>query len=197
VSLADGWRWDVDVFPDVRLLTARLLLRPFGRNDIPAVSVGCADEVTQRWLPLPAPYDEVLAERWCTREAERLREAGDGIQLAMAERDGDRFVGSVCLKRTVWRAGVTELGYWTMPDARGRGYAAEAAARLARWALADTRIHRVWLSAATGNVASQRVARRAGFTFEGVARSAGFVHGGRVDLQIYSLIRGDPAAAGS
>ena len=45
--------------------------------------------------------------------------------------------------------------------------------------------------AATGNAASRRVTEKAGFRAEGVARSAGYVHGGRVDLVIYSLVRSD------
>ena len=172
-------------------MTQRLTLRPFDARDVPAVAVACADEVTQRWLPLPRPYDEEMAARWCTGLAENLRLNGDGIQLAMAERDSDRLVGGICLKRTSWPRGITEIGYWTAPGDRGRGYASEAAAALGRWALAHELIHRVELTAATGNHASQRVAERAGYRFEGVARSGGHVHNGRVDLRIYSLIRAD------
>ena len=95
------------------------------------------------------------------------------------------------LKRTAWLRGITEIGYWTVPTDRGHGYATEAAAALGRWALTHDAIHRVELTAATGNLASQRVAEKAGYIFEGVARSGGYVHGGRVDLRIYSLIRTD------
>jgi RimJ/RimL family protein N-acetyltransferase len=47
------------------------------------------------------------------------------------------------------------------------------------------------LRAATGNAGSNRVAEKAGFTREGVARNAGTVHGGRVDLVVWSLVPGD------
>ena len=50
---------------------------------------------------------------------------------------------------------------------------------------------RMELRAATGNLASQRVAEKAGFVREGVARNAGRVHAGRVDLVVYSLTRAD------
>ncbi|HEY7174660.1 MAG TPA: GNAT family protein [Micromonosporaceae bacterium] len=178
-------------FPDLRLVTDRLTLRPFDSGDISAVARACADDLTQRWLPLPRPYDEAVAEQWCTAEAELARVNGDGVQLAMADRDTNLLVGGVCLKRTSWPRGITEIGYWTSPDSRGRGFATEAAAALGRWALAIDAIHRVELTAATGNLASQRVAEKAGYRFEGVARAGGYVHGGRVDLRIYSLIRAD------
>jgi RimJ/RimL family protein N-acetyltransferase len=52
---------------------------------------------------------------------------------------------------------------------------------------------RVEIRAATGNVASQRVAERAGYVREGVLRSAGYVHAGRVDLVVFSRLAADPA----
>ena len=48
-----------------------------------------------------------------------------------------------------------------------------------------------FLRAAIGNVPSQRVAEKAGFTREGIARNAGFTNAGRVDLGVFSLIPSD------
>ena len=61
----------------------------------------------------------------------------------------------------------------------------------ASWALREQGFERVELRAATGNLASQRVAEKAGFVREGVARNAGHVTHGRVDLVVYSLTRAD------
>jgi len=47
------------------------------------------------------------------------------------------------------------------------------------------------LNSAAANHAALRVAKKAGFHREGVARAAGYVHGGRVDLVILSLIQED------
>jgi len=55
-------------------------------------------------------------------------------------------------------------------------------------------MERVELTAATGNRASQRVAEKAGFEFEGVMRNAGYTHHGRVDLCLYAIT---PDRAGS
>jgi RimJ/RimL family protein N-acetyltransferase len=69
--------------------------------------------------------------------------------------------------------------------------AVEAPRALARWLLADQGFQRVELRAAVGNRASHAVARRAGFSEEGILRNAGFVHAGRVDLVVYSLVPDD------
>nr|WP_307846714.1 GNAT family protein [Actinospica durhamensis] len=82
------------------------------------------------------------------------------------------------------------------PWARGSGVAAEATAVVARWLLAEQHFERLELRAAVENVASCKTAVRAGFQREGVLRNAGFVHSGRIDVVVFSRIRGDldPAA---
>lgn len=49
----------------------------------------------------------------------------------------------------------------------------------------------VEVRAAVENLSSQRVAEIAGFIREGIARQAGRVHSGRVDLVIFSRVSSD------
>lgn len=178
-------------FPEVTLETPRLLLRPYRAEDAPEVAVACRDELTQRWLPLPNPYADADALAWCTEIAPRFRTSGDGIEWAAVRRSDDRLIGSFGLKRTDWRGRSSEIGYWVAPWARGEGVAVEAVQAIARWLLLEQGFERMVLRAATGNTASLRVAEKAGFTREGVARNAGFTNSGRVDLVVFSLIRTD------
>lgn len=178
-------------FPAVELATDRLLLRAHRAEDAPDVALACADEIAQRWLPLPNPYTEADALAWCTRFARGFRTSGEGIEWAAIRRSDDRLIGSFGLKRTDWRARSTEIGYWVAPWARGAGLAGEAVLGIARWLFEAQGFERLALRAANGNVASQRVAEKAGFTREGIARNAGFTNAGRVDLVVFSLIPAD------
>ena len=83
-----------------------------------------------------------------------------------------------------------EIGYWVAPWARGDGLAVEAVQAIARWLL-EQGFERMVLRAAPGNAASLRMAEKAAFTREGVARNAGLTNSGRVDLVVFSLIRTD------
>jgi RimJ/RimL family protein N-acetyltransferase len=178
-------------FPDVTLETARLVLRPYRPEDAVDVALACRDELTQRWLPLPDPYTDADATAWCTELAPGFRTAGEGIEWAAVRRSDGRLIGSFGLKRTDWRGRTSEIGYWVSPWARGEGLATEAVAAVGRWLLTEQGFERLALRAAPGNAASRRVAEKAGFTREGVARNAGFTNAGRVDLIVYSLIRSD------
>ncbi len=188
-------------FPDVRLATRRLRLRPFTPADQPALLAAMADAESARWLSVPQPYTPQMAGQWCGDLAHQLRISGEGIALAAvlagdgsgdgagdgAAAAGDGFVGSFTLQRTSWRNLVTEAGYVVAPAMRGRGYATEALAELARWALRDQGFARVELRAAAGNAASHRVAEKAGFVREGLLRGAGHTESGRVDLLLYGI----------
>ncbi|MFE1320040.1 GNAT family N-acetyltransferase [Kitasatospora phosalacinea] len=181
------------VFPETVLHTDRLLLRPFNSEDADATRIACSDELTQQWLPLPAPYTIEHATSWCTEVSHRLRTSGDGIHFAVTDAGSGQLLGTVGLKKTDWPAQVSEVGYWSAPWARGRGMTAEATRALGEWLLGEQGFQRLQLLAATGNTASQRVAEKAGFQREGILRNAGYVHGGRVDLFVFSLVPGDLA----
>ncbi|MBA9043730.1 MULTISPECIES: GNAT family N-acetyltransferase [Streptomyces] len=179
------------MFPETVLHTDRLLLRPFTAADAQDTQASCADVLTQRWLPLPRPYTLDAATAWCTSVSHGLRESGDGIHFAVTDTRADRLMGTVGLKKTDWRGRTSEIGYWVSPWARGHGIAAEATRALAHWALTDHRFERLELRAATADTASRKTALAAGFRHEGILRNAGFVHDGRVDLVLFSLVADD------
>ena len=123
------------------------------------------------------------AANWCTTHAHP--DPGRAINFAIVA--GDRFAGSIGLGRVDWTDGRVEIGYWIAPWARLKGYAVEATRGVAAYAF-QKGLHRVELLAATGNVASQRVAERAGFTRECVLREAMLIGEGRSDAVLFSLL---------
>ncbi|MDQ0937246.1 GNAT family N-acetyltransferase [Streptomyces turgidiscabies] len=179
------------MFPETVLHTERLTLRPFNSTDIPDTKESCADPLTQQWLPPSQPYTLDDATAWCTSVAHALRESGDGIHFAIIDSDTKRLMGTIGLKKTNWQALVSEVGYWVAPWARGRGIAVEATRALAQWLLSDQKFQRLELRAATENIASEKVALRAGLHREGILRNADVIHAGRIDVVLFSLVPDD------
>lgn len=162
-------------------------LRSWELADAPAI-VECiaGDEEMAAWLDrLPQPYTLADAEFYIGMAGEE--------KFAVTDTASGRVLGSIGLS---WKeeeaVGTAEVGYWLRRDAQRRGYMTRALVLITRHAL-DAGAYRVYLRADPENVASCRVAEKAGFTREGVLRSAHWNPrlGRRQDWAIYSMLPGD------
>jgi RimJ/RimL family protein N-acetyltransferase len=104
--------------------------------------------------------------------------------------DDHGFVGTAGLHLRAGRLG-PDIGYTIAPWARGRGCATEAARALAELSFGHG-APRVHLYVDVRNVASLAVARRAGFTQEGVVRCClEYRDGTRGDAALFGRLAGD------
>ncbi|WP_214102698.1 GNAT family N-acetyltransferase [Acrocarpospora catenulata] len=87
------------------------------------------------------------------------------------------------------------IGIWVFADFRGKGAGTEAQRQIADYLFAHTRAERVQSFTDAGNLAEQRVLEKAGFTREGVVRSAQWRGGAWHDQVLYSRIR--PSQSGT
>ena len=162
--------------------------RPFRSSDVDAVHRASQDLETQRWskdLRAPQPSQ---ARAGSLHGGQRKRSDRTGLSVVL-EAAGE-LVGTAGIYLRPGRLG-PEIGYTVAPWGRRRGYAAEAARALADWGLA-LGAPRVHLFADVGNAGSQAVARRAGFTDEGVVRSClPYRDGTRGDAVLFGRVAGD------
>ncbi|MGX5657966.1 GNAT family N-acetyltransferase, partial [Geodermatophilus nigrescens] len=102
------------------------------------------------------------------------------------------LLGSVALHSVDLEQGDAEVGYWTVPAARGRGLAARAVDAAVRWGFAALPVDRVELVHAVDNPASGRVAAKAGFTLEGrLRRSFRYADSVRHDELLWARLADD------
>ncbi|WP_162795455.1 GNAT family N-acetyltransferase [Nonomuraea lactucae] len=177
--------------PEVTVITGRLRLRPFGPGD--EARIRSIVETGATFLPPGAPTHVAGVSQWLSAGVHELRDSGQGVHLAMADPDG-RVVGAVSLFKTSWGAGTTEIGYGVHPLHRGRGFATEAVRGLVDWVFTTTDLRRIDLTANLDNLASLRVAQKAGFTWEGVLREASVEDDGPHDLVLFGMLRDDDRA---
>jgi RimJ/RimL family protein N-acetyltransferase len=174
-------------FPSPVIRSARLDLREYGAGDAGLVS-GLLAAGAAEALPPGAPSDPGEVAGWLAAGVHRSQREGTGVHLMMLDRAADRIVGSIGLFHADWEVRSVEIGYGVRADERGKGYASEALGAVARWALAEGGIQRAWLTANTDNVASVRVAEKAGFHREGTLRRAGLEDDGLHDQALFSLL---------
>ncbi|MEV0532059.1 GNAT family N-acetyltransferase [Kitasatospora sp. NPDC050463] len=159
---------------------AGLLLRPFRDEDAAALVEIYRDETLRRFTRIPVT-DLGGAARWLELQ-HRGRADGERYSFAVLEplggaaaEDGPaRLVANVVLKRGTPGAATAEVGYWTAAAARGRGVAPRALEALTRWAFAAFAadgLVRLDLLHQVDNVASCRVAEKAGYHFGSLLRA--------------------------
>jgi ribosomal-protein-serine acetyltransferase len=176
------------------------------------------DVLTDGHLTLrpPAPGDETLhfeavvesiAEvsrwlEWC-HEGYALEESRSWVERAIAGREAGemheffiydeigRFCGGCGLNRIDARFLKANLGYWIRTSATGQGVATAATILVARYGFEELGLQRIEIIAALDNVASQRVAAKAGAVRESVLRNGIRFRGANIDAVASSLIPGD------
>jgi RimJ/RimL family protein N-acetyltransferase len=115
--------------------------------------------------------------------------AGTEARFAIVDNRTGECAGSLGLRMSVPAFRIAEVGYGLRADWRGRGLATRAVRLVADWAFNRVGIARLELGAAVANTASQRVAVRAGFELEGIARMRlPTSDGGRTDEARFSLL---------
>jgi RimJ/RimL family protein N-acetyltransferase len=177
-------------FPVEGLTDGVIRLRLKAESDIPAIVAACQDPEIPRWTQVPDDYTEADAREWFDLQDLR-REDGSELHLIIADAGDGRLVGSIALAGIDWEDRRGSIGYWVARGARGRGVATRAVRLLAAWAFEELGFGRIEVKAEPANVASHRVAGRAGFTREGLLRSHALIKDRRRDMVVFSLLPGE------
>ncbi|WP_406725676.1 GNAT family N-acetyltransferase [Streptomyces sp. GD-15H] len=157
----------------IHLATGTLTLRPWSPEDSADLAELYRDGALRRWADA-AVHDEASAARWVAAQ-QRGWETGDRLAFAVEETrvpgSAPRLVGNAVLKYAAGESASAEVGYWTAAHARGRGVAPCALTALTDWAFtafAREGLTRLELLHQVDNVASCRVAEKAGFALTGI-----------------------------
>jgi ribosomal-protein-alanine N-acetyltransferase len=164
----------------------------------PAIALGTMSSVPQSTIGV----DDPDIRHWHARRVDSITEAREligschqrwlqeqGPNFAIVDPD-HRLLGRVVLY-TDLEGGTAEIGYWVLPDARGRGVATRAARSLTRWGQDELGVRRILLEHAVDNIASCGVARSLGYALEGTARSLYLLDDGMHDVQLHAHVTGD------
>lgn len=169
--------------PDPPLTDGVVTLRPPDERDTDAIQRAIRDPEVVRWLgPQPETAAEVI-------ELNVARWRAGSPTFAVVESD-DRCIGHVWVN--VGDPGLGAVGYWLLPEARGRGLATRAVRILSGWAFGALALDRLDLFTERDNVASIRVAERNGFSRPELRAASGTVGVRRVDRIRFTRLPDDP-----
>lgn len=137
------------------------------------------------WVP-DTGYTREDARDFVRRSEKAAREQSSFNALIV--RAGE-LIGTTGFPEIDWTNRIAHIGYWLDRDCTGRGVMTECVRALVTYAFDALEMNRIEIRCATGNEASAAVARRLGFTRDGVLRQASLLHGNYVDNAVFSMLR--------
>lgn len=170
----------------------RILFRLPEAEDAEVVNRAIVEQfpALKQWIPwarmIPSVAD-TEAYLKTTRAKWILREQFFWLMFAV---DSKEFLGCIGVPRLRWDIGRFEVGYWAAKTAEGRGFVTEAVRQVTQFLFDDLKARKVEIRCDARNIASRRVAEKAGFTFEALLRNdaADFNTGDPTDTVIFASL---------
>jgi RimJ/RimL family protein N-acetyltransferase len=175
--------------PDIGELTDGVAtIRPLRPGDEAALLEERLDPESQRWATSTRLWTAQDVRVFVAGTAAAWL-AGNEARFAIVDTATGTCAGSLGLRMSVPAFRIAEIGYGLRPGWRGLGLTTRAVRLVTDWAFFRAGIARLELGAAVDNLASRRVAERAGFRPEGIARMRlPTSTGGRADEARYGLL---------
>jgi RimJ/RimL family protein N-acetyltransferase len=174
-----------------RIETERLVLTPPRPRDGAEVNHAireCFAEL-QPWLPWAKTLPSVEDTEIFCRDGAQAWEKREHFPLLIRTRDTHTFIGGIGIPRLDWSVPLFEIGYWIHTQHTGRGYATEAVKALTSFAKHTLKARRLEIRCDARNLASTRVAGRAGFQHEATLRQDARDNAGQLrDTKIFSKV---------
>ena len=174
---------------DMEIVTARLSLRSFLDEDLPALADLFADGAVQQHLavgPMGPSGAREFAATFIRNSHDEWREGGCGV-LSVVPRSGDgevEAIGFCGLRQLPDRISAVELVYALGQGHWGQGFATEAARAVLEWGIDHLTVREILAFTRPDHIASRRVMEKAGMSFQSETdRYYG------ENLAIYSLAR--------
>lgn len=148
----------------------------------------------RRWLPwLDGTREEADTRQFV---ASAIKGAQESRSLVCGMWSEGRLCGVVGYNRLDWDNRIAVIGYWLAKDAAGKGIVTRCCRALVDHAFTEHKLNRVVIQVAVGNVRSQAIPDRLGFTREGIAREGEWLYDRYVDLAVNALLRRDWKSGG-
>ncbi|MFB8245459.1 GNAT family N-acetyltransferase [Streptomyces sp. NPDC001046] len=179
-----------------------LQLRPWNPglgSDVDTWLRGLRDPEFRRWNTPLRPVTDRRSARESLLAREHSATEGTSLSFRIADARSGTVLGHIGVNEIKYHLRVARVGYWVLPEARGRGVATRALLLAARWAFTEMRLHRLELDHAVGHAVSCRIAERCGFAYEGTLRGAVFEedrHDTFRDAHLHARLATDPEPAG-
>jgi ribosomal-protein-serine acetyltransferase len=187
-----------ELVPRPELENSRLILQRFTRRDAATLDEAIRVSLPElnQWLPWARlDYTPSDTNAFIRESIQAWKEERAWDYSIRVKEDPRRHLGNISLWTVSKLGKIAEIGYWVRSDETNRGICTGAVELLLEETFDSMRYHKVVLRIAVGNDASDQVARKLGFTREGVLREELLIRGNWVDHSLWSLLDREYRAA--
>lgn len=143
----------------------------------------------EKWLPFVDSTNEIIdSESFIKNVISHREETRNEVYTIWFKGE---FAGVIGFHNTDRANEKTEIGYWLILEMIGKGIIHQSCIVLIGLAFEKMGMNRITIKCAVGNDASEKVAARLGFTFEGIERSGERYHDLFFDLKVFSLLKSE------
>ncbi|WP_439183691.1 GNAT family N-acetyltransferase [Carboxylicivirga taeanensis] len=175
------------------IVNSNIVLRPLKQADATVIftTIDQQREYLGQWLPFVTSTQQ-------PRDTEEFIKGV--VQQPVEQREliftiwfHNEFAGIIGFKDTDSINSKSEIGYWLSEPCQKNGIITQCVRVLCNHAFNKLGLHRLQIKCAVGNLSSQKIPERLGFTFEGIERAGErFDADTYFDLKIYSKLKSDP-----
>ncbi|MET7745131.1 GNAT family N-acetyltransferase [Streptomyces sp. NPDC005385] len=189
----------VHPFPELSGLGLRL--RPWDAEsdaDVSAYLRGLTDPEFQRWNTPLRFIRDIDGAREALRSRIASATSGTNVSFRVTDAESGETLGHIGVNEIDHVMSCARVGYWVLPEARGRHVATRALTLAARYGFTGLALNRLELGHAVGHEVSCHVAERCGFRTEGTLRGAMFEagrHDAFRDVHLHGRVAADPEPA--
>ncbi|MCR2829480.1 GNAT family N-acetyltransferase [Acidithiobacillus ferrooxidans] len=147
-------------------------------------------EQLKQWLGWVYPPPSLSESEASCRRAYARFLLNEDLMAFFIDKESGTLVGGSGLHNANWKLRQFEVGYWGHSKFLGKGFITEGVAALTEHALQQLGATRVFLTTDELNIASWRLAERAGFQLEGTLRNDRLnIQGQLRNTRVYSRLR--------
>lgn len=168
------------------------------------IHTGYAQEVLDFYInnkDIFEPYEPERPDKFYTRAYQRALLACEYTAMTKMQsvrfwvfkkEDPDKIIGTVSFSNIQpYIYSSCNIGYKFDKNYHHQGYAYEALVKIIHIIFTECKLHRINAYVMPDNISSQRLIRKVGFTFEGIARKSIYIQDRWQDHEQYSLLNDD------
>ncbi len=179
----------------MKLITKRLILRKPGKKDIRDLIEGLNNLNVSKYLSkVPYPYKKKDSEWWindCKKQFAKKQKRNYPFHVEL--KSEKKLIGAVGLHEIDHFNKSVEIGYWVNEKYQRQGVVKEALIKLIDFAFNKIKLNRLVIKAYPKNKASNNVAKKLNFKFEGTERKShrSLSTNKIYDAKVHSLLKKD------